>query len=66
MTDVRCVLDARAELGECPTWSREEHRLYWVDINGRTVNRFDPATGDNEVCQLSPLCQRAFAHGPCT
>jgi sugar lactone lactonase YvrE len=26
--------------------------LYWVNINGHTVNRFDPATGDNEVCQL--------------
>ena len=52
MTDVSCVLDVRAELGEGPTWSREERRLYWVNINGHTVNRFDPATGDNEVCQL--------------
>ena len=53
MTDVSCVLDVRAALGEGPTWSREERRLYWVNINGHTVNRFDPATGANEVCQLS-------------
>lgn len=53
MTDVSCVLDVRAELGECPVWSREERRLYWVNINGHTLNRFDPATGDNEVCQLT-------------
>ena len=52
MTDVSCVLDVRAALGEGPTWSREERRLYWVNINGHTVNRFDPATGANEVCQL--------------
>ena len=53
MTDVSCVLDVRAALGEGPTWSREERRLYWVNINGHTVNRFDPATGANEVCQLT-------------
>ena len=52
MTDVSCVLDVRAALGEGPTWNREERRLYWVNINGHTVNRFDPATGANEVCQL--------------
>ena len=52
MTDVSCVLDVRAALGEGPTWNREERRLYWVNINGHTVNRYDPATGANEVCQL--------------
>jgi sugar lactone lactonase YvrE len=24
-----------------------EQKLYWVDISGRTINRFDPATGEN-------------------
>lgn len=42
-----CVLDARARLGECPVWSVAERVLYWVDIKGRTLNRFDPATGLN-------------------
>ena len=32
MNAVPCVLDARAELGECPVWSAEEQALYWVDI----------------------------------
>ena len=44
----RCVLPARAQLGECPTWSPAEARLYWVDIDGRAVHRFDPATGLDE------------------
>jgi len=45
--DVRLVLDARAVLGECPLWSTAEQKLYWVDIAGRTINRFDPASGEN-------------------
>ena len=44
-----CVLPARAQLGECPIWSSDEARLYWVDIDGRAVHRFDPATGIDEA-----------------
>lgn len=43
-----CVLPARAQLGECPTWSAAEARLFWVDIDGRAVHRFDPTTGLDE------------------
>ena len=45
--DVRLVLDAKAALAECPLWSVSEQKLYWVDISGRTINRFDPACGEN-------------------
>lgn len=45
--DVRLVLDAQAALGECPLWSATEQKLYWVDISARTINRFDPLTGEN-------------------
>ena len=41
------VLPARAQLGECPLWSVAEARLYWEDIDGRAVHRFDPETGVN-------------------
>jgi sugar lactone lactonase YvrE len=44
---LRCVLDIRASLGECPVWSGREQVLYWVDINAPSLNRFDPATGRN-------------------
>ncbi|HEY0886259.1 MAG TPA: SMP-30/gluconolactonase/LRE family protein [Ramlibacter sp.] len=36
------------QLGESPFWHPREGRLYWVDIQGRAVNRLDPATGDVE------------------
>jgi sugar lactone lactonase YvrE len=46
--EVKRVLDIKAKLGECPVWSVEEQMLYWVDIEGQTVNRFDPASGHNQ------------------
>lgn len=41
------VLDAQAELGECPLWSADEQALYWVDIAGHAIHRFYPATGED-------------------
>jgi sugar lactone lactonase YvrE len=46
--EVRHVLDVKAELGEAPLWSVEQQALYWLDIERKTFNRFDPATGHNE------------------
>jgi sugar lactone lactonase YvrE len=48
----RCVLDARASLGECPVWSVAERVLYWVDINAPSLNRFDPETGRNAAMPM--------------
>ena len=41
-----------ARLGECPVWSSAERVLYWVDIDGRRVHRFDPATGEDLAIDL--------------
>jgi sugar lactone lactonase YvrE len=46
--DATCVLPAAAQLGECPTWSPDDARLYWIDIDGRAIHRYDPATGLDE------------------
>jgi sugar lactone lactonase YvrE len=40
-----CLVEARAALGECPVWSVREQALFWVDIKGQTVHRYDPLTG---------------------
>lgn len=45
MAEVTCVLDAKAELGECPVWSAEERALYWVDIRAPALHRLDPDSG---------------------
>ncbi len=48
MTTVDCVLDAKAAVGEAAMWDEPEARLWWVDIDSRQLQRFDPATGANE------------------
>jgi sugar lactone lactonase YvrE len=50
--EVDCVLDARAELGECPVWSVPEQVLYWIDIRAPAMHRLDPATGENRSWAL--------------
>lgn len=48
----RSVLSARASLGECPVWAGDEGVLYWVDIEAPSLNRYDPASGDNTAYPL--------------
>ncbi|HTV96225.1 MAG TPA: SMP-30/gluconolactonase/LRE family protein [Steroidobacteraceae bacterium] len=43
MREVRCVWPVEAQLGEGPFWSACEAALWFVDIKGRQIHRFDPA-----------------------
>jgi sugar lactone lactonase YvrE len=45
MSAVRCVLEARAGIGESPVWSADEQALYWVDILAPALFRLDTRTG---------------------
>lgn len=45
MTEVVCVWDEGALLGEGPVWVERDRRLYWVDIKGKAIHRYDPANG---------------------
>lgn len=47
MDEIKCVLQRRALVGECPRWHPTERALYWVDIYEPSLNRFDPKTGEN-------------------
>ena len=38
------VLDAHAILGEGPVWDAHSGVLWWVDIEGKQIHRFDPRT----------------------
>ncbi len=40
------LLPNAAVLGESPVWSVDQQVLYWVDITGAKVHRYDPATGN--------------------
>ena len=54
-----------ALLGESPVWSVAEQRLYYVDIPGKEVLRFDPATGDVKrwATGSEPACIALCASG---
>src|SRR5262245_12074403 len=47
-----CVLREEAIVGESPVWCPAEQVLYWVDITGRKIHRFHPATGVNDTFRL--------------
>ncbi|HEX4111019.1 MAG TPA: SMP-30/gluconolactonase/LRE family protein [Stellaceae bacterium] len=52
MSEVRCVVDAHAEIGESAVWDDRFHLLYWLDIAGRKLHRFDPSTGHDAVWDM--------------
>jgi sugar lactone lactonase YvrE len=49
MVEITCVVDARAVLGEGTIWDPAAGVLWWIDIWGKTIHSFDPATGREKV-----------------
>jgi sugar lactone lactonase YvrE len=45
-------------LGESPMWHPREQALYWCDIAGRKLNRFNPSSGAHTQweCDSEPAC----------
>jgi sugar lactone lactonase YvrE len=51
-SQVECVYKAEAIVGESPLWSPREQVLYWVDITGQKIHRFNPGTNANHTFHL--------------
>jgi L-arabinonolactonase len=49
MTDIECVVDARALLGESTYWDTKAQVLWWIDIYGKKIHRYDPGSGRDET-----------------
>ncbi len=49
---VELALEAHAALAEGPRWDARIERLLWVDIDGKALHRFDPATGEDEATPM--------------
>lgn len=49
MTEIVCVVDAKCLLGEGTLWDPAAGVLWWVDIWGNAIHRYDPGTGRDEV-----------------
>lgn len=50
--NIECVVDSRSELGEGAVWDTQDQCLWWVDIMGALVHRFDPASGQDETWDI--------------
>ena len=46
---MKAIISRQAELGEGPCWHAGHQVLYWVDIEGRALHRYNPATGVDDV-----------------
>jgi sugar lactone lactonase YvrE len=60
--EVRLAIASPNELGESPVWHPGEQALFSCDIDGRRLQRFDPADGslahwqfDTELASLAPM-----------
>ncbi|MFZ0369019.1 MAG: SMP-30/gluconolactonase/LRE family protein [Halobacillus sp.] len=49
---VKLVLDSKSTLGEGPSWDSEKEVLYWVDIVGKKIHRYDPVQHENTTVEL--------------
>ena len=49
MANVECAVRSRDLVGESPTWHPTERALYWVDIWGMRIGRFDPSTDEVRI-----------------
>ena len=45
---VRLVWDLGTQLGEGPVWCADQQALWFVDIKGGAIHRYEPATGGRE------------------
>lgn len=48
-SSIECVWPVGAIIGEAPLWCTEEKVLYWVDIDGKSIMRFNPKTGAQDM-----------------
>ncbi|MCI0453592.1 MAG: SMP-30/gluconolactonase/LRE family protein [Candidatus Dadabacteria bacterium] len=49
---VECVFRAEAIVGESPLWSPRERVVYWVDITGQKIHRFNTTANINHTFHL--------------
>lgn len=59
MFEIEHVLSSQNILGEGPVWNPDEQAIYWVDIEGKTIQRFYPETGKLDLFTL-PVAICAF------
>ena len=49
MIEIECVVDSKSLLGEATYWDAKGQVLWWIDIWGPTIHRYDPVTGKDDT-----------------
>lgn len=60
MVEVAVVGNVVAALGESPVWVEDESALYWEDIDGKQIHRYDPSS-DTTTSRALPGRPGSFA-----
>jgi Gluconolactonase len=55
MNKPELVVDAHAIIGEGPYWDHVASVLYWIDIKGRRLHRYDPEAGSDKELRLEKM-----------
>lgn len=55
VTPIERIGNMRCGVGESPVWHAAEAALYWTDIPGRTLWRYDPASGQTDHWSLPEM-----------
>lgn len=66
-SELRCLWPAGATLGEGTLWSPSRQALYWVDILGRRLHRYEPGSDARASWhfeeEISAVAERSNGHG---
>lgn len=54
------LVDAQATLGEGPVWDQRRQKLFWVDIEGRTLYRYDPISKEGNKWDFEEMIGAAI------
>ncbi len=60
---VNCVWPAGVTLGEGPLWSESRNAVYWVDIKGRLLHRYDLDGGGRQSWSMAQRTSWVAEHG---
>jgi len=52
MSEVEHLIASQDQVGETPIWVPGEQALYWIDLEGSRVHRFDPGSGEQAQWDL--------------
>ena len=48
MSEVEHLIVVQDEVGETPIWIPDQQAMYWIDLEGSAVHRYEPASGERK------------------